>query len=343
MKHCLWAPIVMALLLSFLRTPSTWAADPSDAPATVVNAQTQAGAPSDQSSAGPGLPDPRELVRDVFDQAMVDLLNGISAALKRVIAGVMGSSLNVITQTPPQASYNNGMVRSLWGTVRTIANSALLLVALVGAFNLMVRDHIGAPYHDLMELLPRLALGFLLVNTSMSWGQLVIDANNLLCQAIGQAQLPGWQGADAGSQLLAQVIAALIYLITSLLLLIQSLMRLALIDVLLAVAPLALLCWVLPQTQSWARLWSTTFFGGVATQFVQVLALKLGGSLMTDLTPMAGDAALLAVFLGIALLALTLKIPSLMRGQLGDGLGFARYFAYRQIAASMEHRGRGGE
>ena len=342
MKRCLWAPIVVALLLTFLRAPSMLAADASSAPAAVVTSQAQANSQQDQTNVGPGLPDPRELVRDVFDQAMVDLLNGISTALKRVIAGVMGSSLNVITQTPAQASYNNPMVRSLWGTVRTIANSALLLVGLVAGINLMLRDQIGAPYHDAMELLPRLALGFLLVNTSMSWGQLVIDANNLLCQAVGQAQLPGWQGADAGSQLLAQVIAALIYLITGLLLLIQSLMRLALIDVLLAVAPLALLCWVLPQTQSWARLWSTTFFGGVATQFVQVLALKLGGSLMTDLTPMAGDAAMLAVFLGIALLALTLKIPSLMRGQLGDGLGFARYFAYRQVAHSVESRGGGG-
>ena len=55
------------------------------------------------------------------------------------------------------------------------------------------------------------------------------------------------------------------------------LMRLALIDVLLVAAPLGLLCWVLPQTQGWARLWSSTFFTAVFTQFVQVLALKLGG------------------------------------------------------------------
>ena len=288
------------------------------------------------------LPDPRELVRDVFNQAMVDLLQGISDALKRVISGVMGSSLNVITQTPPDASYDNAMVRSLWQTVRGIANAGLALVTLWAGFNLMGSEHIGAPYHEAMELFPRLALGFLLVNTSLSWGQLAIDANNTLCQAIGSASLPGWQGADTSSQLLATVVAVLIYLVTGLLLLIQSLMRLALIDVLLMVAPLALLCWILPQTQSWARLWSSTFFSAVATQFVQVLALRLGGSLMTDLTPMASDAALLAVFLGIALLALTLKIPGLMRGHLGDGLGFARYFAYRTVARNLESHGGGG-
>ena len=62
-------------------------------------------------------------------------------------------------------------------------------------------------------------------------------------------------------------------------------MRLALIDVLMAAAPLGLPCWVLPRTQGWARLWSGTFFGAVFTQFVQVLGLKVGGSLLTDVTP----------------------------------------------------------
>jgi hypothetical protein len=53
---------------------------------------------------------------------------------------------------------------------------------------------------------------------------------------------------------------------------------------------------------------------------------------------MAADASLLAVFLGIAVLAVTMRIPNLMRNHLGDGLGFARYFAYRQAAAALEGR-----
>ena len=56
---------------------------------------------------------------------------------------------------------------------------------------------------------------------------------------------------------------------------------------------------------------------------------------------MAPDAALLTVFLGVAVLALTLKIPGLMRVHLGDGLGFARYYVYRQGAHALEARGRG--
>jgi hypothetical protein len=93
---------------------------------------------------------------------------------------------------------------------------------------------------------------------------------------------------------------------------------------------------VLPQTQGWARLWSGTFFGVVFAQFVQVLALKLGGSLLSELAPMSPDAALLSVFLGVAVLALTLKVPSLMPNHIGDGLGFIRYYVYHQGARALK-------
>src|SRR5207244_12164106 len=144
-----------------------------------------------------------------------------------------------------------------------------------------------------------------------AWVQPAVDANNALCSAIGQASLPAWEQADGVSQALINVIAALIYLVTSLLLLLQMLMRLALVDVLIVVAPLGLLCWVLPQTQGWARLWSRTFTTAVFAQFLQVLALKLGNALFDALgTPeTSSDALLLDTCLGIATLALTLKIP----------------------------------
>ncbi|MHB1131009.1 MAG: conjugal transfer protein TrbL family protein [Chloroflexota bacterium] len=299
--------------------------------------------PDDRPGTGPGgwqisLPDPKQWAADVFDEVLTNLLRTFAEALRGVVSAVMGSSLNFITQTPPAGSYASPTVQSLWGVVRAVANAALALAVLWGGFNLIFREQIGSPYHEAMELLPRLVLGAVLVNTSLLWGQLAIDLNNAFCQAVGGASLPGWERADPATQVLVEVIAVLIYLIAGLLLLLQMLMRLALVDVLIVVAPLASLCWVLPQTQGWARLWSGLFFGAVFSQFMQVVALKLGGSLLTELTRMAPDAALLAVFLGVAVLALTLRIPALMRGHLGDGLGFIRYYAYRQGARALESR-----
>jgi len=338
------AALAVLLGLGLAATPVS-AEDPTPEPTPVAAATPPPpeGDPAPDPSGGllGFLPDPKQWAADVFNQVLVDLLQGLSNAIRGVVGSVMGSSLNFITQTPPAGSYASPTVQTLWNVVRAIANAALVLVALWGGFNLIAREQVGSPYHEAMEVFPRLVLGALLANTSLTWAQLAIDANNALCQAIGQASLPAWERADSATQLLVEVIAILIYLVTSLLLLLQMLMRLALIDVLVVVSPLGLLCWVLPQTQGWARLWSSTFFGAVFTQFVQVLALKLGGSLLTELTPMAADAALLAVFLGVAVLLLTMKIPGLMRNHLGDGLGFARYFVYRQGARALEGRAGG--
>src|SRR5438105_4178222 len=101
------------------------------------------------------LPDPRQWAADVFNQVLVTLLQGIATALRKVVGGVMGSSLNFITQTPPGGSYGSPTVRALWGTVRAIANAGLALVALWGGLNLIVREQIGEPYHAAMELFPR--------------------------------------------------------------------------------------------------------------------------------------------------------------------------------------------
>jgi hypothetical protein len=56
----------------------------------------------------------------------------------------------------------------------------------------------------------------------------------------------------AGSPLIG-LLMALVVVVMGQLLLVQQLMRLALVDVLLGLAPLAALCWILPQTQGWGR------------------------------------------------------------------------------------------
>ena len=361
----------LLLLVGFVTLVSVWlfagstahaSTPPTPRPTPIVTptSVTQPGGPPSPHHSGgilgflnplhwlPSLPDPKQWAADVFSQVLVTFLQSIADGLRSLVNGVMGSSLNFITQTPPAGSYNSRTVHSMWSIVRGIADAALVLVALFAGFNVMARQHLGSPYHDAMEVLPRLILGALLVNTSLSWGQLAIDLNNALCLAMGHTSLPAWQHANTVTQALVNVIASLIYLVTSLLLLIQMLMRLALIDVLLITAPLGLLCWVLPQTLGWARLWSTTFFSAVFTQFVQVVALRLGGSLLTDLTPAGPNSGLLAVFLGVAVLVLTLKIPSMMRHHDGGGLGFVRYLAYQQASRAISGRGggsrtRGGE
>ena len=99
---------------------------------------------------------------------------------------------------------------------------------------------------------------------------------------------------------------------------------LALVDALLVIAPLALLCWALPQTYGWARLWFSTFFGAVFVQSIQAVVLRLGaeliGRLPSMLPALANDPIgqsqvwLMTLMLGIAVLQLTRRVPRLIPG-----------------------------
>jgi hypothetical protein len=291
------------------------------------------------------LSDPRGWVGDVLKESFVAVLRWVADALREVLAAMVAGSTNVLTHTPPDASYANGTVRGLWETTRRIANLGLALVALWGGFGIIARGQLGGLQQAAMELLPRLVTGAVVVNTSLWWTSLAVDANNALCLAIGGAALPGWERANPDTPALVDLIAVLAYLVTGLLLLLQMLIRLALVDVLIALAPLGLLCWVLPEIGGWAGLWSRTFFAAVFTQFVQVLALRLGGALLVDTAPGGDQAQALRLFLGVAVMMLTLKVPDLMRSGLGDGLGFYRGYVYRQAGRALEGAGvppRGG-
>lgn len=310
------------------------AADPTPT-VTATPSATPTATPESSPPIQVGLPDPKGWVGDVFQASLVGVFGSLAIPLHVTVQGVVDGSLNFVSSTPPAGSYANSLVQDLWNVVRLIANAALVLVVLGGGFGLIVSEQTNSPYHEAMELFPRLILGALLVNTSISWAQLAIDLNNALCQAIGGVRLPSWEQAGISSQALADVLAAIVYFVASLFLILQMLMRLALIDVLLVVSPLGLLCWVLPQTQSWAKLWSGTFFATVFTQFVQVLDLRLGSALLADSAVISGNSVLLRLLLGVAVIVLTLKLPGLMRLRLDSGLGFARYYAYRAGAQAL--------
>jgi hypothetical protein len=239
---------------------------------------------------------------------------------------LLGGS-NVITATPPGLSYGNDAVKELSGRLTAVANVGLAAAGAWGGINMIVHPHIRAPYHGALELVPRLLLGGIMVNTSLQWGGFVVDVNNALCQAIGTTAMPVWGSAllpPVDSAVLPELIAMLIYLLMGLLLLGQMLMRLALLDALLVIAPIALLCWLLPQTYGWARLWFSTFFGTVFVQSIQVLVLRLGAELIQRLPSMlpsagaepigAGRVWLVTLLLGIAVLQLARRIPRLVPG-----------------------------
>jgi hypothetical protein len=194
-----------------------------------------------------------------------------------------------------------------------VADASLAVFLLWGGYAAMSRDALGTQAHTAMHLLPRLGFAALAANLSLLFTSSVIDLGNALCDGVGQVGLPGYATATGAQQDLAALVLAVVYAVIGFLLVAQMLLHLALLDVLIVTAPLGFLCWALPQTQAWARLWTSTFVATALVQFLQILALRLGALLVIELTPGRLDSATLTLLAGIATLYLTFKLPGMLQ------------------------------
>ena len=261
--------------------------------------------------------DPGSWLRDLVPHIVSDFLSGLVGGLGNLVNAFFDDS-NFFTRTPEALTYRNDLVRQFVAASQVLADGLLAVVTLVAGFNIMLRPYLRSTFAGVLEFLPRLLLGAILINTAAWWCQLAIDVNNAACGVFGGG--PPANLVDVINQftLPFELLVGLIYIVMGLLLALQQLMRLALIDVLLILAPLAAVCWILPQTQAWGRRWGGLFVGTVFAQMVLTLTLRLGFNLATDLPPLSA-AGLLQPMLGIAVLALALKIPGLMGGGAGGG------------------------
>jgi hypothetical protein len=304
--------------------------------------------PSDPNTdLGALLAHPDQWVTAVFNAVLLALGQGATNELSGLVNGLLGGNSSPMKQTPPNLSYSNAVVQSLTGKMQILANACLVGVTLLGGINVMVKPHTRAPYHGALSLLPRLAIGAVLANTSSHWGQFAIDLNNAVCQYLGGASLPGI-GPDQPSnpaEMLSHLVAFVVYLIQGLLLATQMLVRLALVDTLLIIGPLASVCWVLPQTDAWARAWSQTFFSAVFVQVVQVVVLRLGSELIGSLAKLMGDAVgnpleggrmwLTTLLLGVAVIQLARMVPRLMPGYPTGSGWMPRSLGVREVVTTL--------
>jgi len=146
------------------------------------------------------------------------------------------------------------------------------------------------------------------------------------------------------------VVLAIVLGIMSLLLGAQMVVRLALLWVLLVLSGPGLACFALPQTMGYGRLWLSLTASTVLVQFFQVVALGLGGTLLTSLgaSNLSGlDSTLATLLVAVAMLYLVLRIPGIVQryafrpmmdastataGAIGGAAGFAADVAPRLLA-----------
>jgi hypothetical protein len=284
------------------------------------------------SGAGEGLPQASTLpafcapfdVNCWLGQAAQWIAQSIYNVLQPLVDAINQSSLNFITQTPPDGTYQNPTVIQFTMWSIGVVNAAVAVFIVIAGYNIMIARQIGADSYELMEFLPRLALAVLAANFSLFFIRLFIDLENALnLGVIGLFSLTMLSNTIVGifhgnliSAGLLIFVLAIVLGVMDLLVAWQMLLRLALLILLIVLAPLAFLCGALHQTQGYLRLWISTFAATVFIQFFQVSALAIGGTLISYVTVanlfnLGGS--LLSIITSAAVLYLVLRIPGMLR------------------------------
>ena len=260
---------------------------------------------------------------------------------------------DIITGTPADLTYGHLLVQEAWLVVWVVISAALALIIGWIGLSLITQEPLGARQAGWRELIPRLVLGVVAAAASLWWCALVIDVAHHISGFIAAAlsvtpsdllRAPVetlLTAVESGSVGLA-LLLALIYLIYGffcLYLLMQMVLRLALIDLLLALAPAAMGLWILPHSSGWSRHWLRLFMTTVFQQAVQLIALALGIGFLGELATIgAFEPArdlIWKLLMSVAFIYLATRIPSM----LGNSSPFdawlsTLYFAFSLPAAT---------
>ena len=167
---------------------------------------------------------------------------------------------DIITGTPPDLTYGHWLVQQAWMVVWAITSAALVVILGWMGLSFIISEHLGRPQAGWREMVPRLVLGLVAAASSLWWCALVLDVADAVSGFIAFSLnvTPGdmlrstlttlMTAVQAGSVGMALLLAALylVYGFFVLYVIVQMILRLALIDILLALAPIALGCGYCP-------------------------------------------------------------------------------------------------
>ena len=240
---------------------------------------------------------------------------------------------DILTGTPPELTYANDLVRQAWLAVWAITSGALVVILGWMGLNLIVAEHLGRQQAGWREMVPRLFLGLVAAASSLWWCALVLDVADAVSGYIAASLnvTPGdllraplntfLTSVQAGSVGMAQVMA-LLYLVYGffvLYVIVQMVLRLALIDILLALAPIALGLWILPHTAGWGRQWLRLFMTTVFQQAIQLIAIALGFGFLNQFAAIAAfepvQDLIWKLLMSIAFVYMATRVPSMMGNQ----------------------------
>ena len=265
------------------------------------------------------------------------LIDGIMDWLVRTVLaifdGVLGLISDALLVTPdvtglPQVQALTG--RSIW-----VVDTIFVLAFVTAGILTMVAGGDERSRYTVKDLLPRLVVGFVAAHFSqLIVGKLIELANGLTGalavdvnrdSALGAVRTHLHAAADRTVPLLFAILAAIIVV-----LLVSTafsmIVRFAVLLVLASIAPVALACHALPQTDPAARLWWRSILGCAAVPTLQACSLTAGHWMLLDpahLLPVFGlpvePGGVFNLLIVIVLLWTTARVPGLVRRYVTQG------------------------
>ena len=233
-----------------------------------------------------------------------------AAPPQQAMEGGITTFTGLLTGTPPELTYERGIVRIGWSALLNVMVAALALVIAWIGLSQIVRSFIGGQrtMADWRETVPRLILALIAALTSYWWCSLLVDVSdgvsryiaaamrvtpaditltlgNALFAIVARNVSHSWLAAVpvAGVLLVAikvaftGLIVALmkIFAITVLLVVAQFVMRIVLLNLLIIISPLGMLMWALPETSGWGRRWVTLFTTTLFQHGIQIIGFAV--------------------------------------------------------------------
>lgn len=235
----------------------------------------------------------------------------------------------------------SGGTYAAWKTFRDIANVAFVIAVMVVVYSQLTGA--GISNYGIKKLLPKIVVAAILVNLSYFICQLAVDVSNILGYTLrdffngigGNIKLPAgslpdgdvdkgvldWVGivgtVVVGAALVWLFLGALIpimlaALVAMFMILFILLARKALIVLLIALAPLAFVAYLLPNTEQWYKKWQKTFVQLLMVFPIIAVVFGASGLASSIVASSGGDTMIKIIAAGIAVIPLFV-VPSLLK------------------------------
>ncbi|MGH2693323.1 MAG: hypothetical protein ACRDJJ_00770 [Actinomycetota bacterium] len=307
--------------------------------------------PSPQASASP-TPEPEaEPTEDPFPEpekpGFFDLIGRIRYAISQWFSNLVTSALRPVFDflgrtvfSTPQIASNERIV-GLWGISLGIADALLLLFLLFGAGLVTMGGGLTSQL-TAKELLPRLVVAAIAANVSLIVLRILTDLSNSLARGVMGSLEPTevarlmvriLANAALGNPFLALLALALIAF--GMLVIITYVIRAAALVVLVAAAPLMLVCHGLPQTEGYAQAWWRAVLALLVAPVAQSLLLAAAFRVMLTSSGVLGlpiGSGLIDILVIGTLLYFLFKVPFWMLRTAFSQAGSRAVVQVKQVA-----------